>query len=248
MTILTTMDHKKNEFSNAEKKVYDFIKENYEHIESYTITRVADQAQTSTSAVLRFCQTLGFDGFKDFRFQLINDLKERPKEGTNTIFNALVDGYITTLNSFKTMDQSEMNHLMEDIKKASSISIGGLYYSSLPAKQLSYSLQDIGYMNHLVTDYLELSHLLNVIDTEGVFIYFSFMGGKNNALHYFIPKLKEALPKHSYLITLNNKSPLSEYFEHTITLPGSYLFHNSIIDTESISSIFVEILINMISM
>lgn len=247
MNLLKTMDYKKDQFSQAEKKVYDYIIQNSEHVETYTITKLANEAQTSTSAVLRFCQTLGFEGYKDFRFELINDLRNQHKKNPKNHFEKLCDQYIQTMNLFKSMDQKQIETLIQDIKNTSCISISGMHYSSLPAKQLSYSLQDMGYMNYLAEDYLEFAHLLNAIDSEGVCVYFSLTGGRNNALHYFIPKLKETLPKNSYLITFNNKAPLSQYFKHTIVLPGSYLSHNSVIDNQSIVSMFVEILVNILS-
>ena len=247
MNLLNTIEHKKTQLSNAEKKVCDYILEHPEQVEFYTITKLANQADTSTSAVLRFCQSLGFKGYKDFRFELMNDLKTAHQEDSGSKFESLVNNYIKTMNSFKMMDQTHIEKLIEDIKNTKDISICGMHYSSMPAKQLSYGLTNLGYMNYLAQDYLEFTHLLNALSNESLFIYFSINGSKNGVLHYLVPNLKDSLPENSYLITLNEKAPLSDYFKHTITLPGSYLSHNSIIDNESIFSMFVEILINMLS-
>ena len=173
MNLLNTIEHKKTQFSNAEKKVCDYILEHPEQVESYTITKLANQAETSTSAVLRFCQSLGFKGYKDFRFELMNDLKNSHHEDNGSKFESLVNHYINTMNHFKMMNQTVIEHLIEDIKQANNISICGMHYSSLPAKQLSYGLQDLGYMNYLAQDYLEFTHLLNAVNNESLFIYFS---------------------------------------------------------------------------
>lgn len=247
MNLLNTIGHKKTQLSNAEKKVCDYILEHPEQVEFYTITKLANQADTSTSAVLRFCQSLGFKGYKDFRFELMNDLKTAHQEDSGSKFESLVNNYIKTMNSFKMMDQTHIEKLIEDIKNIKDISICGMHYSSMPAKQLSYGLTDLGYMNHLAQDYLEFTHLLNALSNESLFIYFSINGSKNGVLHYLVPNIKDTLPENSYLITLNEKAPLSDHFKHTIILPGSYLSHSSIIDNESIFSMFVEILINMLS-
>lgn len=247
MNLLNTIEHKKTTLSNTEKKVCDYILEHPEQIESCTITKLANQADTSTSAVLRFCQSLGFKGYKDFRFELMNDLKNTHHQDNGSKFESLVNQYINTMNHFKMMDQKIIENLIKDIKNAKSISICGMHYSSLPAKQLSYGLQDLGYMNYFSQDYLEFTHLLNAIDNESLLIYFSINGNKNGVFHYLVPNVQDTLPNNSYLITLNDKAPLSDYFKQTITLPGSYLSHTSIIDNESISSMFVEILINMLS-
>ncbi len=247
MNLLNTIEHKKTQMSNAEMKVCDYILEHPEQVEYYTITKLATQANTSTSAVLRFCQTLGFKGYKDFRFELMNDLKTVHQEDSGSKFDSLVNNYIKTMNSFKMMDQTVIDNLIEDIKNTKDISICGMHYSSMPAKQLSYGLTDLGYLNHLAQDYLEFTHLLNAVNSHSLFIYFSINGSKNSVLHYLVPNFEDSLPENSYLITLNDKAPLSDYFKHTITLPGSYLSHSSIIDNESIFSMFVEILINMLS-
>lgn len=55
MNILQKMQLHEPEYSKSETKVYHFLKENFEKVETLTITRIATNSHTSTSAVLRFC-------------------------------------------------------------------------------------------------------------------------------------------------------------------------------------------------
>lgn len=75
----------------AEKQIADFILKNAEKIEELSINELASYAQTSKSTVTRFCQRLGYDGFKQFRLSAAKDhvmgfdySQELSDEETNT--------------------------------------------------------------------------------------------------------------------------------------------------------------------
>lgn len=57
----------------AEKKIADFILKNAEKIEELSISELAAYAKTSKSTVTRFCQRLGYDGFRQFRLSAVKD-------------------------------------------------------------------------------------------------------------------------------------------------------------------------------
>lgn len=98
MNILQKMQLHEPEYSKSETKVYHFLKENFEKVETLTITRIATNSHTSTSAVLRFCQILGYKGFKDFRYDAINYIHQKPKEENEDILDQIADNYNLILN------------------------------------------------------------------------------------------------------------------------------------------------------
>ena len=57
----------------AEKQIADFILKNAEQIEELSINELAEYAKTSKSTVTRFCQRLGYNGFKQFRLSAAKD-------------------------------------------------------------------------------------------------------------------------------------------------------------------------------
>ena len=71
MDLLNIIKLHHDDFSKTELKVYEYVINHPETIETYTISKIADVSGTSTSAVLRFCQVLGFKGYKDFRFEMV---------------------------------------------------------------------------------------------------------------------------------------------------------------------------------
>lgn len=57
----------------AEKKVADYLLKNIGTVEKITTHDLAEKTNTSKAAVTRFCQHLGFKGFKDFKVAAIKD-------------------------------------------------------------------------------------------------------------------------------------------------------------------------------
>ncbi|MFD2706918.1 MurR/RpiR family transcriptional regulator [Salibacterium lacus] len=58
----------------SEGAVASFILENPEKAVSVTVKQLAEASYASPSAVMRYCQTLGYNGFKDFKLKLSGDL------------------------------------------------------------------------------------------------------------------------------------------------------------------------------
>ena len=61
-------------FAAREQKVADFVKDNLEAVPGMTIASVAGGADVSTPTVIRFCRTLGCDGFREFKLRLAQNL------------------------------------------------------------------------------------------------------------------------------------------------------------------------------
>ncbi|WP_342028596.1 MurR/RpiR family transcriptional regulator [Salibacterium halotolerans] len=63
-----------NHVKPSEGAVASFISENPEKAVSMTVKQLAEASYASPSAVMRFCHTLGYNGFKDFKLKLSGDL------------------------------------------------------------------------------------------------------------------------------------------------------------------------------
>ena len=236
MNLMETIHLHKNDFSKTERKVYDYIVQNPTAIETATITKIAELCQVSTSGILRFCQVLGYKGYKDFRFDMLHYLhQEHVEVNSENLFDEL-----TVIRQFNNIDQNKLNQLIKQIKNTKNIYIIGVHYSSLPAKHLVLGLQDLGINTYFAYDYMQASHLYNTIHEDDLLIYFSIEGNQNNVSRFF--NLTNA-SKNTYIITLNPKPKL--LIENTLILPGYTLSKQSIVDLQSIVVIFVELLLNM---
>jgi len=245
MNLMETIWLNKSNFSKTELKVFDYIVNNPEHIGTYTITKIADLAQTSTSAVLRFCQVLGFNGYKDFRYAMVEYLKSNYQKPSTDVIDNFIDGYNDVLNQLKTLDRETFNKLAESLKSNSTNYLVGIYLSSLPVQELHHGLQDLDILSHYANDHIAASHLANNITKDSTLVYFSSSGSSGNFTRFFSTLINN-MPQESYLVTLNPNTSLVKQFTNTIILPGKSLASQSIVDLQSIQTVFVELLLNTI--
>lgn len=65
---------KNNNFSNAEKAVANKLIELQDNIKDISVRELAKMSYTSTSAVTRLCNKLGFDGYNDFKEKYLEEI------------------------------------------------------------------------------------------------------------------------------------------------------------------------------
>lgn len=246
MNLIDSIKEHRQSFSKSELKVCDYILKYPEHIETYTITKVALEASASTSAVLRFCQTLGFQGYKDFRFEMINYLRNnRPENHSGSELDNFLNDYVNNINQLHELDQKKLEQLMTALTNGQVNYISGIYYSALPAKELALGLNDLNQVSLFSEDYMDAAHLTRSLNEEATFVWFSIDGNERN-FSYFMADMVNQMPQNSFLITLNPKAELAEIFPKTIVLPGRTFSSRSVIDTQAIPVLFVEMLLNLL--
>jgi len=244
--IIEGIKNHRAEFSKAELKVSDYVLQFPEHIETFTITKVAMEAKTSTSAVLRFCQNLGFQGYKDFRFEMVSYLhSQRHNVGSGNVIDTFLEGYSKVINQFQNLNTTEVNNLVDALSDDGVKYLLGLYYSALPAKELSYGLGDLGKVSICANDYMSSAHATRSMRSDSTLVLFSLAGNQANFTD-FLAETMNNMPENSFLVTLNPKSELAKIFKHTIVLPGATFSSKSVIDTQTIPMLFVEMVMNLI--
>jgi Transcriptional regulators len=71
-------------FNETEIKIYKFIVENGEKLPYMTIREFADEVQVSTSTILRFCNKLDCDGYREFKERhkkYVHQIQKVPPQG-----------------------------------------------------------------------------------------------------------------------------------------------------------------------
>ena len=246
MDIIESIKKQHLELSKSEQKVSSYIIKHPDNIETFTITKLANEAKTSTSAVLRFCQSLGFQGYKEFRFEILNYLhNRRQKANPNDLINNYLTDYAKVINQMQQIDHKQIDYLIDCLMNDELNYLLGIYYSSFPAKELYYGLSDLGKPSLYSNDYINSAHITRTMKNSSTLVLFSVSGNKQDFSN-FLPDLTNDMPPHSFLITLNPKAELSKIFPETIILPGSVFSNRSVTDGQSIPILFVEMLLNLI--
>ena len=78
-----------NELRKSEKKVADYILANRYEIEEMGLEEIAKNSNVSTPTVVRFTKAMGFEGFKEFKTELLKSGRDNTAELEN--INLLLD-------------------------------------------------------------------------------------------------------------------------------------------------------------
>ncbi|MDR7418921.1 MAG: MurR/RpiR family transcriptional regulator [Armatimonadota bacterium] len=126
------------------------------------IEALARRAGVSTATVLRFCQTLGFEGFKDFKIALAVEsgrspailadeirASDTPAEIARKVFQADMQAIAQTL---ELLDERALNRAVETLDAARRIEVYGIGSSAPIAVDAYYRLLRIGLPAGVVTD------------------------------------------------------------------------------------------------
>ena len=72
--VLSSIRNSLNQLKRAEKRVAESVLRDPHQVIRYTITELADKADTSEPTVVRFCRKMGLQGYMDLRLSLARDL------------------------------------------------------------------------------------------------------------------------------------------------------------------------------
>lgn len=128
-------------FNETEIKIYKFIVENREKISYMTIREFADEVQMSTSTILRFCNKLDCDGYREF--------KERLKKYVHQIQKVPPQGDLNEiLHYFKKINTDSFEQKIEEgaqfIRKAETVIFIGSGSSGALAKYVARYFSNLG--------------------------------------------------------------------------------------------------------
>ncbi len=241
MNILDKMNLKYDEMTASEKKVCNEIKSDPSLIANYTITQVAMHADTSTSAVLRFCHRLGYKGYKDFRYDILDYLKQNDNnQNNNDLISGLSSSFASAVATLGDIDRSVFDQLTADILHANKVVLLGRYRNAVVTSKLRMSLTDLGIICLEGNSDLDFQHLLYVIDDQTCVILFSMLGDTSD-LRDFLEQLS-GQTRLSWIITTASKPKASRYIANTIQLPSIYNKDKAHITSHFVVMAFTEML------
>ena len=242
LNVMQRIELNAENYTNAEKKVYKLVVEKPHLIEKYTIVKIADFSGVSKSAVLRFCQRLGYRGYSEFRYDMVTYLHHEsmhPKN-TATIPSQIAERYAQALNSLRSIDVPILEAFIADIKKADYIHTFGLYNSGIVAQYFKNTFQNYGKIVLVSEEEISINRAAFTLTDKSLVVDFSISGSKGYATSFF--KETEKIGYSSYLITCNPNAYTKKYVDKTILLPAIAPMNQNTLNEHALVMVFIEIL------
>ncbi|WP_421984269.1 MurR/RpiR family transcriptional regulator [Roseibium sp.] len=186
--VISNLRKSDGQLSAREQKVADFVSANLERISAMTIAEVAKACDVSTPTVVRFCRTMGCDGFREFKIRLAQnlavslqylDVGERPEPETSSgVLDQVIGALSASLNVMRKQLDGEVFETTKDhIASAGTVLVGGVGGgSSMLAQEASNRLFRLGVSAVAVSDSYLLQMRAATLSKSDVILLISSSG------------------------------------------------------------------------
>lgn len=226
--------------SNSERKVATYFLNNIESIFSSPIAHLAKESGVSQVTWIRFCKAIGFDGLKDLKRNLFQELNNASEETItsydfsdirqyrtieqmcNTIKSTTIQAVEDTMTLLET---EELTKIVDLISKAKCVKLFGAGASALVANDFYNKLLRINKSACFSYDtHTQLTYGANTGPDE-ICIIFSYSGTTKEMLEILAMAKKSNCP--TVAITKYTKSPLIADADYAIYLSAPEIDHRS---------------------
>lgn len=238
-----------SEFTKSDEKIKTFVIDNPDYISSYPIVNVAEKAGVSKSALLRFCQKLGYNGYSEFKYEVSKYLQSgRFKNPAIVKSNIdIIEHYVSCIQKLpKYVGEDSLISLGNYIRRASRIRIFGLHESGLSATYFSYRLASLGIDSEAITYGGIFSEKASFSTTSDFNIFISVSGTTDEIMAAAKTSFDRNTP--CGIITQNSKAKYSNKYNCFISIPSLNLDKNELfLDSQAIIFITIDLIINKLS-
>ncbi|MBB6217362.1 DNA-binding MurR/RpiR family transcriptional regulator [Anaerosolibacter carboniphilus] len=231
MSTILKIKERKEEYTQSEVKLANYILEHTHDIYNLSVQSLADLSQTSPASVVRFCQKIGYEGFQEFKIALVKDISQS-QNNDEIIYEDITihdsvreimqkisqENTIAIENTLKLMDETEIERAIEAIANGRDIYIYGVGASGLVAMDFQYKLMRIKKKVSMYLDsHTQLASSVH-IGKEDVAIGISYSGKTLET--YKAMEMARKKGAITIAITKYGKNPLSEIADINIQVAG----------------------------
>lgn len=102
------------EMNDTDKKVMNYFVNNYENVSNEKVAEVAKALYISPNAIIRFAKKLGYSGFSEMKFDILNQTATSAKTAPSLDYYSLGEKMIKNMQ--KTIDINRENHFHQVVE------------------------------------------------------------------------------------------------------------------------------------
>ncbi|WP_339319124.1 MurR/RpiR family transcriptional regulator [Paenibacillus sp. FSL R10-2734] len=226
ISIFTSIHSKYNNLTNTEKKVADYVLENTRSVVYMSITDLADACDVGESSIFRFCKSLSYKGYQEFKIALAHSItveNEIPQltdqilmdDSTEAVASKVLTSNVSALNeTYNLIDIQKINETIDYMINAERVLFFGVGSSLITAMEAKIKFMRITNKTECLMD----SHLqmmsAALMSERDVAVIISYSGSTKDSIEV-ARKAKERGAK-VVSITRFEKSPLTSYSDLTL--------------------------------
>lgn len=224
---LAIIHNKYNQLTAAEKKIADYVLSNPDKATNTSVVELASKCNVAASAVNRFCKTLEYAGFREFKMALAvelgNDEKQKLLPAVNqnddvpSIFSKVFQSSIRTLQDTQALlDFQMVEKAVAVLDAARQTLLFGIGTSATVALDAQYRLMQLGYRVNAFSDILYMRVAAMNIQKGDVAIGFSHSGETHDTVETL--RLAKENGATTIAITSFKDSSISKHADFTFSV------------------------------
>ena len=201
--------------SPIQKRLADYIIASREELPTLDLRRLAKKAKVSSATVTRFCHTIGFASFQEFKIASAQELASvplvfeefDPSDSDESRINKIFAAYIQSLIDTRAMvSVADLIRVTDRVNRARQVGVFGIGSSGSIAVAASHRLALVGVPCHAHTDPYEQIIAASLLTGEDVAIGISHSGTSRIT----VGAMRLAREKGAFTVAITNhaKSPL----------------------------------------
>lgn len=226
--ILDTIGALQNSLTKTEKKIANAILSQPDLLSQCSLSDVAKQLDVGEATFIRFCRTLGFKGYTDFKLDLAIELATQEKE-SNTLLDTDVSETDTareiaiklqaTLNNvisetINLLNFTELEKVVDELRRAKRVFLFGVGSSGLTAEDAKHKLMRIGMQTDAVTNNHFMYMQASLLKKGDVVIGISHSGHSEETTKAL--RIAQENNATCIAITHNLRSPITEVADYVL--------------------------------
>ena len=211
----------------AEKRIADYVLQNPSQTLSLSAAALALQAGTATSAVVRFCKSLGYSGYAAFKVRLAVELSHNnpasyltgvePEDDSTAVLEKIMNANIKALrDTLSHMDRASFAKAVKLLDGAGKIHIYGIGTSAGLVGELQHRLMLLGFQVHGYTDAVAIRLSTMNLQPEDVAVGISHSGRTKTIVDALA--LSQETGAATVCLTSYNGSHITRHSDVTLTV------------------------------
>ena len=227
--VLNSISSLYQSLTKTEKKIADVITQSPNVVTQYSLAQLAERLDVGEATLVRFCRTLGFKGFSDFKLAFSIDLAKTregrddtvleteilPNDDSQTIAHKLQSAINAVMDeTINLLDFHQLEVVVEAIRGANKVFLFGVGSSGVTAEEAKNKLMRIGMQvdasgnNHFM--YMQVA----LLRKNDVAIGISHSGYSQETAHAL--KIAKENGATTVALTHSMRSPLTEHADFVL--------------------------------
>lgn len=215
-----------SDLSRNERRIADYILKYPQNVKNFSSEALAAACDSSRSTVIRLCQKLGYQGYSEFKYDLLHEdsfsaniaLPESEISVTHYTSNTnALQYYCNGLLQMESLVASPiLDEIVDTLAYANRVVSLGFNHSSFSAKQLSFRLNRFGIDCHTLQDPTLMANYERILKQGDAVVIFSISG--RDRYRSFILEYRKNRAK-VILITMTPNCALADCVDSMVVLP-----------------------------